>query len=106
MTTLLAASFERMGDLSNKLHLVDKKNTKSNIWKYFSLRFNVIFISESLLLNQRFVISMPNYNLKTRCTVITVIPKHDAGNILKLIFFTLPSTTCICMEQALLLLKC
>ena len=52
MTTLLAASFERMGDLSNKLHLVDKKNTKSDIWKYFSLQFNVIFIS--LLLNQRF----------------------------------------------------
>ena len=52
MTTLLAASFEGMGDLSNKLHLVDKKNTKSNIWKYFLLRFNVIFIS--LLLNQRF----------------------------------------------------
>ena len=52
MMMLLAASFERMGDSSNKLYLFDKKNTKSNIWKYFSLRFNVNFIS--LLLNQRF----------------------------------------------------
>ena len=37
---------------ANKLHLVDKKNTKSDIWKYFALRFTVIFIS--LLLNQGF----------------------------------------------------
>ena len=26
------------GDPSNKRHLVDKKNTKSDIWKYFVLR--------------------------------------------------------------------
>ena len=55
MATSSAASFERtgdMGDLSNKLHFVDKKNTKSDIWKYSALRFNVIFIS--LLLNQGF----------------------------------------------------
>ena len=47
------ARFEQTGDtgdLSNKLHLVDKKNTKSDIWKYFALRFNVVFVS--LLLNQ------------------------------------------------------
>ena len=49
MATSSAASFERTGDTgdsSNKLHLVDKNNTKSDIWKYFSLRFNVIFIQE------------------------------------------------------------
>ena len=54
MATLLAASFKRTGDtgdLSNKLYIVDK-NTKSDIRKYFALRFNVIFIS--LLLNQGF----------------------------------------------------
>ena len=28
------------GDPSNELHLVDKKNTKSDIWKYFALRVN------------------------------------------------------------------
>ena len=28
------------GDPSNELHLVDKKNTKSDIWKYFVLRVN------------------------------------------------------------------
>ena len=50
MTMLSAASFERTGDSSNKPHLVDKKNTKSDIWKYFSLWFNFIFIP--LLLNQ------------------------------------------------------
>ena len=54
-----------MGDPSNELHLVDKKNTKSDIWKYFALRVNeddkvvdylfiylCLFIS--LLLNQGF----------------------------------------------------
>ena len=53
MATLLAASFKRTGDtgdLSNKLYIVDK-NTKSDIRKYFALRFNVIFIS--LLLKSR-----------------------------------------------------
>ena len=28
------------GDPSNELHLVDKMNTKSDIWKYFALRVN------------------------------------------------------------------
>ena len=28
------------GDPSNELHLVDKKNTKSDIRKYFALRVN------------------------------------------------------------------
>ena len=28
------------GDLSNELHLIDKKNTKFDIWKYFVLRVN------------------------------------------------------------------
>ena len=53
------------GDPSNELHLVDKMNTKSDIWKYFALRVNeddevvdylfiylCLFIS--LLLNQGF----------------------------------------------------
>ena len=60
-------SFERTGDtgdLSNKLHLVDKKNTKSDIWKIF------ISIKDS-------IISMPNYNLKTQYTVIL---QYHAGN--------------------------
>ena len=53
------------GDPSNKLHLVDKKNTKSDIWKYIALRVNeddkvvdylIIYLCLfiSLLLNQRF----------------------------------------------------
>ena len=86
MATSSAASFERTGDtgdLSNKLDLVDKKNTKSDIWKYFALRFNVIFISI-----KDSIISMPNYNLKTQ---YTVIQQYHIGNIrtyvLKLIFF-------------------
>ena len=29
-----------MGDPRYELHLVDKKNTKSDIWKYFALRGN------------------------------------------------------------------
>ena len=29
------------GDPSNELNLVDKKNTKSDIWKYFALRVTV-----------------------------------------------------------------
>ena len=29
-----------MGDPSNELHLVDKMNAKSDIWKYFALRVN------------------------------------------------------------------
>ena len=29
-----------VGDPSNELHLVNKKNTKSDIWKYFALRVN------------------------------------------------------------------
>ena len=28
------------GDPSNELHLVDKMNAKSDIWKYFALRIN------------------------------------------------------------------
>ena len=53
------------GDPSNELHLVDKMNAKSDIWKYFALRVNeddkvvdylfiylCLFIS--LLLNQGF----------------------------------------------------
>ena len=28
------------GDSSDELHLVDKMNTKSDIWKYFALRVN------------------------------------------------------------------
>ena len=50
-----AERFERTcnkGDSSNKLHLVDNENTKSDILKYFMLRFNVILLS--LLLNQGF----------------------------------------------------
>ena len=37
MVTSSAASFERTGDTgdsSNTFHLIDKKNTKSDIWKY------------------------------------------------------------------------
>ena len=71
MATLSAASlnFDQRtsdtGDPSNELHLVDKMNTKSDIWKYFALRVNeddkvvdylfiylCLFIS--LLLNQGF----------------------------------------------------
>ena len=71
MATSSAASLnfdQRMGDTgdpSNELHLVDKKNTKSDIRKYFVLRVNkddkvvdylfiylCLFIS--LLLNQGF----------------------------------------------------
>ena len=33
---------------------------------------------------------MLNYNPKTRCTVIIVIPQYDAGNIPKLIVFLIP----------------
>ena len=46
MAMLSAASLnfdQRMGntgDPSNELHLVDKKNTKSDIWKYFALQIN------------------------------------------------------------------
>ena len=53
------------GDPSNELHLVDKMNTKPDIWEYFALRVNeddkvveylfiylCLFIS--LLLNQGF----------------------------------------------------
>ena len=46
MATSLAASLnfdQRTGDTgdpSNELHLVDKKNTKSDIWKFFALRVN------------------------------------------------------------------
>ena len=43
MVTSSAASLnfdQRMGDPSNELHLFDKKNTKSDIWKYFALRVN------------------------------------------------------------------
>ena len=36
-------------------------------------------------------ISIPNYNLKTRCTVIIVIPSYDVSNIPKLIFLIPPS---------------
>ena len=53
MATSSAASFQQTGDTgdsSNKLHLIDEKNAKSDIWKYFVLQFNVTFIS--LLLNQ------------------------------------------------------
>ena len=28
------------GDPRNELHFVDKKNTESDIWKYFALRVN------------------------------------------------------------------
>ena len=71
MATLSAASlnFDQRtsdtGDPSNELHLVDKMNTKSDIWKYFALQVNednkvvdylfihlCLFIS--LLLNQGF----------------------------------------------------
>ena len=46
MATAAAASLNSAqrtgdtGDPSNELHLVDKKNTKSDIWKYFALRVN------------------------------------------------------------------
>ena len=46
MATLSAASLNfdqqtsNMGDPSNELHLVDKMNAKSDIWKYFALRVN------------------------------------------------------------------
>ena len=44
MATSLAASFDQQtgdtGDSSNELHLIDKKNNKSDIWKYFALRVN------------------------------------------------------------------
>ena len=46
MATLAAASLNSdqqtgdTGDPSNELHLVDKKKTKSDIWKYFALRVN------------------------------------------------------------------
>ena len=46
MATSSAASLnfeQRTGDTgnpSNELHLVDKKNDKSDIWKYFALRVN------------------------------------------------------------------
>ena len=44
MVTLSAACFDQrtgdMGDLSNKLYLVDEKSNKSNVWKYFALRVN------------------------------------------------------------------
>ena len=51
MATSLATSCERTGDTddsNNKLHLVDKKNPKFDIWKYFALRFNVNLISSLL----------------------------------------------------------
>ena len=46
MATLSAAilNFDQqtsdMGDPSNELHLVDKKNPTSDIWKYFALQVN------------------------------------------------------------------
>ena len=40
---------------------------------------------------------MPNYNLKTWCTVIIVIPWYDAGNIPKLAFFDTASAMCMCV---------
>ena len=44
MATSLAASFDQQtgdtGESSNELYLINKKNNKSDIWRYFALRVN------------------------------------------------------------------